>query len=1286
MKKVLKLYGRAQSYNNEYSFLNSQNFNLITSKVKSKVRKFRNKLDNKDLRLSRGRKSPMNSKLHEACVDGKLEKVESLLLKSDINMKDENDRTPIHIACLNGHLDILKAILQYCPNLDFRDKFGMTPLIICIAYNHPDLAYYLLESGANALVTDDTGSTALHYALKNSFEDATKILVGYSDNLNIKDKEGIAPLHVAVANKDKIATQLLLENGADPNVRDSELKTPLMLSSIFGQDELVNLLNNYNADPNLRSDAGKNAYEYAIQFNNISCAEILQTVTRRTSSPTTKPTIINQPKIQEKFNNDTSTNSNDDLEKALPCFNRSQDFKFTAPVKRITKIGKNIKDIWDDSSDDLGEPFIDDDLKYSLEKYKRKNSRLSIPPPIIPSKEKILAHANDDIDEEYIWSDIEENNKESLPHIYENFTVYKGWKDNEDNFKSVHDINIVSPLKDKNVISDEEEDKLSQDFFDKIFSESKLSNEKRDTPRLKNQKSDILSSTTTEGTNRRLSKNPFISGDLFDTNCTSVDSILEDKISKNGDSKKVNSKNVVDKNLYRSKISETSIDSVLDLIEQKNEIPPLEFDKVISPKDIFPNLHIFNGDKELLVENPDRLIEKTLIPGIVKVSNESNIKSASTNVEDPITVKAENSYSKNNVYANAFSENDLDMIKPSLVLSPQKKLNSENNMSHKTTFKNSRISGPNEFPPYVYYENRFGNSCNKIRNNYYFDEVLNGKNVFTPFASDPDMLIERNLGSSMLFANDQTINLNTDGKLAMLNEKRYDRYQGDNLFDTSGENIRSTIITNRQITDNVQSFNDDLQKIMFQNDNFTRKLEKLINNLSLNPSSTDKESPDLIFIKTKLEDIISRQQTSYNLLDNLQHPEHSNYKRLLDLTENLRGIEDAVCNLKDSFGDQLKKKTDLILKRIKNVGDIKNEDHLREVLDEFMKTQKELKSDHDVMLDQIAKLKDDLEETKEKTKANILTNTKNELRNHTFNEVSKHDTNYKMIEELYSQNTSLRIKYMEQIKENLSNNNENHLVQNKISDLFDKVNFLKSILTQLIEDIRAHEKYVLPRKINNAVLGKTLFHIHQIKSKLLNVLKEMEKTPQILDIVEAGAKFKNASYSDRPSDMEFDKGTSYELNLIYHIIRRITLMIKYIKHDNDKEDIAVDLTSILEASRNEVIKLKKEKSELLNANTKWINSLRETQEELDRLKHDQSFSTIENTVKLEINQKLGEINTFLQKQFIENKKIDEANAKNMTKLKKCCAAKIKYLKEFNKHLLAEREVLYTKIRNAKNDF
>ena len=100
-----------------------------------------------------------------------------MLNSADLNREINGVNPPLHFACQNGYLEIVKAFIDSeRVNLDLADKDGFTPLYAACANGHIDIAQALIDAGANLNQASNDGFTPLFVACEKGHIDIVKIL------------------------------------------------------------------------------------------------------------------------------------------------------------------------------------------------------------------------------------------------------------------------------------------------------------------------------------------------------------------------------------------------------------------------------------------------------------------------------------------------------------------------------------------------------------------------------------------------------------------------------------------------------------------------------------------------------------------------------------------------------------------------------------------------------------------------------------------------------------------------------------------------------------------------------------------------------------------------------------------------------------------------------------------------------------------------------------------------------------------------------------------------------
>ena len=193
-------------------------------------------LDDKEYRCTHERE---NSPLHLACVHNYDIIREYLLLgkkscqdKIDKIIQDDVDRTlqykriyeseikrkgktPLHYACMEGHLPIVKYLFDNGCDKEFLDDKGKTPLHWACERGHLPIVEYLITIGCNKEFPDDKGKTPLHYACKNGHLSIVKYLIIKGCNKEIQDRRKRTPLHYACEKGHLPIVECLMKSGCN---------------------------------------------------------------------------------------------------------------------------------------------------------------------------------------------------------------------------------------------------------------------------------------------------------------------------------------------------------------------------------------------------------------------------------------------------------------------------------------------------------------------------------------------------------------------------------------------------------------------------------------------------------------------------------------------------------------------------------------------------------------------------------------------------------------------------------------------------------------------------------------------------------------------------------------------------------------------------------------------------------------------------------------------------------------------------------------------------------------
>ena len=143
--------------------------------------------------------------LHYTAAQGLTQVVKCLLNCGSfpVDVKDENDKTPLHYAALNGADEVFQLLVDNKADIDALDAVGATPLHFAVRWGSESIVKLILRNKGDEVVRvldsgDRLGRTPLHYAAsqKTGLSYITNLLKAGA-NIDYQDHSGVTPLHLA---------------------------------------------------------------------------------------------------------------------------------------------------------------------------------------------------------------------------------------------------------------------------------------------------------------------------------------------------------------------------------------------------------------------------------------------------------------------------------------------------------------------------------------------------------------------------------------------------------------------------------------------------------------------------------------------------------------------------------------------------------------------------------------------------------------------------------------------------------------------------------------------------------------------------------------------------------------------------------------------------------------------------------------------------------------------------------------------------------------------------------
>lgn len=120
------------------------------------------------------RNSKDESPLMMAALKGQQDLVTKLIARdADVN---KTGWTPLHYAATNGHVAIMKVLIDNYAYIDAESPNGTTPLMMAAMYGSTEAVKLLMDEGADQSLKNQQGMTALDFAKRANRGDAVQML------------------------------------------------------------------------------------------------------------------------------------------------------------------------------------------------------------------------------------------------------------------------------------------------------------------------------------------------------------------------------------------------------------------------------------------------------------------------------------------------------------------------------------------------------------------------------------------------------------------------------------------------------------------------------------------------------------------------------------------------------------------------------------------------------------------------------------------------------------------------------------------------------------------------------------------------------------------------------------------------------------------------------------------------------------------------------------------------------------------------------------------------------
>ncbi|XP_071085792.1 ankyrin repeat domain-containing protein 50-like [Haliotis cracherodii] len=185
------------------------------------------------------------------------------LLKSsggDVTLKDDNGNNILHVACIGGHVEMVKFVLsQGLVDINSRGQYGRTPAMMAAGSRHIEVIQALKDTGADLSLTDDDNNNILHVACIGGHLEVVKFVLSLNSvDINTKGQLQRTPVRMVDFRKKRNIFDVLVSKGADLSQVDDKGENILHVACLEGHLDLVkDIVTKHRVDINSRGRYGR---------------------------------------------------------------------------------------------------------------------------------------------------------------------------------------------------------------------------------------------------------------------------------------------------------------------------------------------------------------------------------------------------------------------------------------------------------------------------------------------------------------------------------------------------------------------------------------------------------------------------------------------------------------------------------------------------------------------------------------------------------------------------------------------------------------------------------------------------------------------------------------------------------------------------------------------------------------------------------------------------------------------------------------------------------------------
>ena len=187
---------------------------------------------------------------------------------TDIHLKTNDGKNCLHIAALNGHLNLCKILVhRHNFSVDVADDDGWTAFHFVARNGSYELIRYFVDMGNNLLLKTNDGKNCLHIAALYGHLNLCKRLKDEHDfDVCAADNDGWTALHYSTRGGTYSLITYFVDMGTDIYLKTNDGKNCLHIAALYGHLNLCKALENrYNFDIHAADNDGWTAVHFSVR-------------------------------------------------------------------------------------------------------------------------------------------------------------------------------------------------------------------------------------------------------------------------------------------------------------------------------------------------------------------------------------------------------------------------------------------------------------------------------------------------------------------------------------------------------------------------------------------------------------------------------------------------------------------------------------------------------------------------------------------------------------------------------------------------------------------------------------------------------------------------------------------------------------------------------------------------------------------------------------------------------------------------------------------------------------